>query len=108
MIEASFEGCRRDLLRPGAAGSERALSEWQLNPLYRDVVPFAENFTHRYLYELGENSVRDVIQHSRHALGDVKSKEQVRFIKDFHAPFALQHLFQWYVEKHRSLPVELH
>lgn len=103
-IQVTFDDCCQDLLRPGAIGAARALQAWRRNTLYREVVPFIENFSHRFLYELGPESVRDVIKRSRHALGDVESEEQLTVIEDFHAPFALQHLFHWYVEKNRSLP----
>ncbi|WP_342114573.1 hypothetical protein [Pseudoduganella sp. OTU4001] len=102
--QITFDNCCQDLLRPGATGATRALQAWRRNALYREVVPFVENFSHRFLYELGPESVRDVIMRSRHALGDVESVEQLAVIEDFHTPFALQHLFHWYVEANESLP----
>jgi len=67
-------------------------------------VPFVENFAHSYIYELGPESVRSIAERSSHALGDVESHEQLPVIENFHTPFALEHLFHWYVEKHRAVP----
>jgi hypothetical protein len=103
-MQVSFKSCCEDLLRPGALGAHYAIQRWRGNSLYRDVIPFVENFTHRYLFELGNGTVRDIVARSSHALGDVQSTEQLEEVENFHTPFALQHLFHWYVEAHRSLP----
>lgn len=41
---------------------------------------------------------------SGHALGDIKTEEQLLLIENFTCPFALQHIFHGYIEQKRSIP----
>jgi hypothetical protein len=103
-MKVSFGDCCRDLLRPGAAEAQNRLEKWTRSPKFAQVVPFVESFTHEYLFALAPDAVRKVVASSSHALGDVESREQMEEIEDFTTPFALQHLFHWYIEKYRILP----
>jgi len=100
----TFDDCCNELLGRGATGGLQALDRWSCNPRLREVVPFVKGFAHEYLFTLGPDTVRDVISRSTHALGNVESTEQLPVIENFTAPFALQHLFHWYVEEKQSLP----
>jgi len=103
-MQVTFDDCCRDLLLPGTDKAEAKLKAWQSNAYYREVVPFVENFSHRYLYELTPAAIQDVIERTNHALGNVRKEEKLSFIEDYHTPFALQHLFHWYVEEKKALP----
>lgn len=100
----TFDDCCSELLGRGATGGREALDRWSRNPRFREVVPFVKGFVHEHLFTLGPGAVQDVISRSTHALGDVESTEQLSVIENFTAPFALQHLFHWYIEEKRSLP----
>jgi hypothetical protein len=101
----TFDDCCSELLGRGAKGGQRALDRWTQDTRFAQVVPFVREFTHEHLFSLGADAVMDVISRSTHALGDVQTDEQLPLIENFSAPFALQHLFHWYVEENKSLPV---
>lgn len=103
-MQTTLEICCAELLVLGTREAKEAFAKWRENPRYSKVVPFVENFAHSYIYELGPESVPSIAERSSHALGDVESHEQLPVIDNFHTPFALEHLFHWYVEKHRAVP----
>ncbi|WP_157659667.1 hypothetical protein [Burkholderia ubonensis] len=104
MIAISYFDCCRDLLDRAGRPARDVLADWRARSGYGHVVAFVENFTHRYLFALSPNDVRNVIRNSTHALGNVKAEEQLDYIEDFTTPFAFQHLFHWYIEHNRGIP----
>ncbi|WP_147300899.1 hypothetical protein [Aestuariispira insulae] len=65
---------------------------------------FVTGFRHEYLFAITPHDIQKVINDSEHALGDVKSKEQLAEIENYTCPFALQHIFHDYLEKNQKIP----
>ena len=99
----SFADCRRELLdRAGPAG-RAAYDHWR-RTRGEEVVGFVEGFTHEHLFRVTAEEVRATLHASEHALGDVRSREQLAVVEDFTCPYALEHVFHRFVEERRRLP----
>lgn len=103
-MSISFQDCKSALLDKSGDAGHDAYDEWCARPDGKEVVEFVEGFTHSHLLTLTTASVREVMNTSGHALGDVDAKEQLQFIENFTCPFALQHIFHGYIERKQHVP----
>ena len=103
-MKISFDDCRAQLLDKSGKAGHGAYAEWRARANGRDVVRFVESFTHETLLRLTPADMKSVMSESDHALGDVRSEEQLRFIENFTCPFALQHIFHYFIESQRHVP----
>jgi hypothetical protein len=101
----TFEACKEQLLDKGNSQLQSYYHHWTQRPDVRtEVVPFVQNFTHDFLYQVTRADYEACVRASGHALGDIRSTEQRREIEDFFTPFALGHLFHELVETSQKLP----
>lgn len=68
-----------------------------------------EGFAHTRLFEIALEEVKTVQRkplkdRAEHALGDVEMEEAIDQVEDALVPFAMQHLFHWYIEENGKLP----
>jgi hypothetical protein len=99
-----FDVAYDELIENGGAGARAAYKTWRERRGYEGVVEFVTTFTHEYLYRITPEELQDTRAGSEHALGEVRSEEQMDAVEDFTCPFALQHLFHWYIESKRAVP----
>lgn len=99
-----FDDCKRELLERGGAPARRAYDRWRRREGYEKVVAFVHETEHRHLFAVTPEHLDEVKRRSEHALGDVQSTEQLPRVEDFTCPFALQHLFHDYLERHERVP----
>lgn len=104
MKNTSFNDCHRELVMNATAYGRAQYERWRQRPGYSKVVEFVSTFTHRHLYKLSLSDVQNAIKASQHALGNVRSEEQLKIVENFSTPFAFQHLFHWYIESERKIP----
>lgn len=100
----SFEDCRRELLVRGGPAAQSAYRAWLARPGYEAVHEFVHSFTHTYLASVTPKELADVRSRSAHALGDVRTEEQLQEVEDWTTPFAFQHLFHRFLETERHAP----
>lgn len=100
----SFQDCKSELLDKSGRAGTAAYEKWKARPDGKEVARFVEGFTHAHLLTITTASLRVVMNASGHALGDIKTEEQLPFIENFTCPFALQHIFHGYIERKRSIP----
>ncbi|WP_019588049.1 hypothetical protein [Deinococcus apachensis] len=100
----SFEDCRRELLERGGPPAQGVYRRWLGRPGYQPVHDFVHGFVHRYLGEITREELLDARARSEHALGDVRSEEQLREVEDWTTGFAFEHLFHHYLEERRAVP----
>lgn len=103
-MTTTYATCLEDLRVRSNPIAARKISEWVTRPGYGEVAAFVLRFDHKHLFSITPDDVRSVIQESNHALGNVKSIEQLACIEDFSTLFAFQHLFHWYIEKNSKVP----
>ncbi|WP_404424175.1 hypothetical protein [Thalassospira australica] len=103
-MKVSFSECYCDLVENGGPTAKRAYREWVERPGYGDVVSFVQNFDHEKLFSLSPDDIRETLEKTEHALGNVPKEHQIREIEDFTCPFALQHLFHRFIERTGNLP----
>jgi hypothetical protein len=77
---------------------------WRQRPGYTEIAKFAEGSTHRRIFDLSTEDIREVMRWSGHALGDVRKEEALHSIEDFTCPVALQHIFHGYPEERDAVP----
>jgi hypothetical protein len=107
MAKVTFENCRNELLTYASPRGRAAFEQWENRPGYEAVVDFVKDFSHAHLYSVTSPEIAEVIRESDHALGHVQAHEALDLVEDFTAPFAFQHLFHWYLERHRKVPTWL-
>jgi hypothetical protein len=100
----SFEDCRRELLERGGAPAQNAYRQWLGRTGFDAVHDFVQGFEHRYLDQITLEEMADVRARSVHALGNVKTEEQLPEVENWTTPFAFQHLFHKYLEQQQRVP----
>jgi len=100
----SFQDCQRELLERGGAPAQRAYAAWLRRPGYGAVHDFVHGFRHDHLERITCEELADTRGRSEHALGDVRTGEQLPEVENWTAPFAFEHLFHRYLEERRSVP----
>lgn len=103
-MQVPFEECKRELLDKANSQGKAAYNEWRQRPKGQEVVQFVEHFTHRQLFRLTSEYLREVMKASNHPLGNIQNEESLGFIEDFTCPFALQHIFHGYIEEKAAVP----
>jgi hypothetical protein len=110
-VTVGFQQCHHELLDRAKGNALAAYHEWLRrpgthDPEYAAVIPFVQGFTHKYLFEIRVQDIRNMMERSAHALGDVESHERLPEIEDFGrtSPWAFQHLFHKYIESHCEIP----
>lgn len=103
-MAVSFQDVRSELLDQTTPAGIKAYAAWRSDPSRAEVVRFVENFTHDSLFKVSSADVLRVIDSTGHALGDVASEEQCKFMEDFTCPFAFQHLFHDLLETSGKVP----
>lgn len=101
----SFDDCRRELLTDANDRCLAAYRKWRSRPGYGEVVKFVEGFTHSFLFTIEPGDILDIAERSSPPLGNVRKEEQLEYVENFTAPFALQHLFHRCIEERRSIPI---
>ena len=104
-LVVGFERCERELLARAPDAARTAYGRWTRRPGYGRVVAFVHAFEHRHLFRVTAEDLERVKRESEHALGDVRSEEQMPDVENFTCPFALQHLFHFWIETHGRLPL---
>ena len=61
-MEVSFEDCKPELLDAANAKGKAAYDEWRHLHDYEEVGQFVEGFTHRRLFELSAEDIRNVMR----------------------------------------------
>lgn len=100
----SFEDCRRELLARGGAPAQRAYDVWLRRRGYGAVHTLVHGFRHAYLEGITPAQLLDTRARSAHALGDVRTEEQLPEVENWTTPFAFEHLFHRYLEDQRRVP----
>lgn len=100
----SFAECYNDIVVNSGPNGREEYEKWIKRPGYEAVVKFVREFRHEYIFSVTSKQVRAKVEQSSHALGNVQSNEQIKFIEDFTTPFAFQHIFHSLVEEIRSVP----
>jgi hypothetical protein len=105
----SFQDCVTELVDSGSLSAKEAFEAWKRRPLrhpeYTEVIALVEGLTHNFLYTISEEMLDETKASSEHALGDLR-KEAVedQRIENFATPFALHHLFHFFMEQSTQLP----
>lgn len=104
-LKVSFADCISELVNKDSRKADNVYQHWlSRKDLQTEVIPFVQGFTHNKLYEFTRGDYEAAVQASAHALGNVRSGEQLPEVENFFTPFAFTHLFHDYVETNGVLP----
>jgi hypothetical protein len=94
-----------NLFRPSYSAGI-AYRDWRRNPRRRAVVPVVEKHCTKVLYELAAEDVEQVVQNTKHALGEIDWQQVKPIINliNWHPDFAFTHMFAYMVEQFGEIP----
>lgn len=99
MTAYTFGGAMDTLIRP--AGLQRGVTDWKRRRRDPAIIDFVTGFDHRVLPDLRPDDVREVLDRSTHALGQLRKERDTNgFIANANPPWAMTYLFHACMERH--------